>query len=268
METKIRIAVLIDGDNAEPSLIEAILSEVSKLGKITIKRVYGDWTQNKMNCWKTIINEFALRPMQKFSYTIGKNSTDSAMIIDAMDILYQKNVEGFCIVSSDSDYTGIANRLREEGMFVMGIGRESTPIALVKACENFIFTEILKNNLKKEEFEEKNEKSLLKTEVPKLKGPKVVGHIDLSKFENKIIKKPINPNLIDQAYKMVADDMGWALASRLKEALKTLDPSFDPRNYGHATFRKFLEALVPPYEIKFHEDKSTISIIRKENGSI
>ncbi|MBP7077050.1 MAG: NYN domain-containing protein [Bacteroidales bacterium] len=264
METKMKIAVLIDGDNAEASLVEAMLSEISKFGKITIKRIYGDWTNPHLKSWKDKLNEFAIRPMQKFSYSTGKNSTDSAMIIDAMDILHLKSVDGFCLVSSDSDYTGLAHRIREEGLFIMGIGKSETPVALIKACESFIYTEILKPKETPPTVTEDGDSKFLKTETPKLPGVKVVGQIDLTKFNNKVTNKPMNPDLIESAYRMVADDMGMALASRMKEALIKLDSSFDPRNYGYSSFRKFLEALYPPYEIIVHQDGSTISIIKRD----
>ena len=165
MESKFNIAVLIDGDNAQPKLIKEILEEVSKYGKATIRRIYGDWTSQQMNSWKTIINQHSISPIQKFAYTTGKNSTDSSMIIDAMDILHSKNIEGFCIVSSDSDYTGLAKRIREEGLYVMGIGEKKTPEAFVKSCEVFTFTE----NLKSEESEVKKVKSKEQTSTPKAK---------------------------------------------------------------------------------------------------
>lgn len=142
-ENKFNIAVLIDGDNAQSKLIKEIIEEVSKYGKATIRRIYGDWTTPQMNSWKTLINQHSINPIQKFSYTTGKNSTDSSLIIDAMDILHSKNIEGFCIVSSDSDYTGLAKRIREEGLFVMGIGEKKTPEAFVKSCEVFTYTENL-----------------------------------------------------------------------------------------------------------------------------
>src|SRR4051812_39521834 len=143
LSTDNKIAVLIDGDNAESTLVEQILNEAAKYGRVTVKRIYADFTTQQMNTWKEQLNVFAIRPIQKFAYTRGKNSTDSALIIDAMDIMHSKLVDGFCIVSSDSDYTGIAHRVREEGLFVMGIGKSHTPEAFVKACENFIYTEIL-----------------------------------------------------------------------------------------------------------------------------
>jgi uncharacterized LabA/DUF88 family protein len=147
MEKKIeRMAILIDGDNAQAKLLKGILEEVSKYGKVTIRRIYGDWTQPAMNSWKSSLNELSISPMQKFSYTSGKNSTDGALIIDAMDILHDKLVDGFCIVSSDSDYTGLAKRIREEGVFAMGIGEKTTPAAFVNSCEVFTFTDIIIQN--------------------------------------------------------------------------------------------------------------------------
>ena len=143
IDSKFNIAVLIDGDNAQAKLIKEIIEEVSKYGKVTIRRIYGDWTTPHMNSWKDIINQYSFSPIQKFAYTSGKNSTDSSLIIDAMDILHSKSVEGFCIVSSDSDYTGLAKRIREEGLFVMGIGRKTTPIAFVNSCEIFTHSENL-----------------------------------------------------------------------------------------------------------------------------
>src|SRR3954470_21424528 len=138
-----KIALLIDGDNASAKLLSLVLAEASKYGKVTIRRVYGDWTTPHMNNWKHSLNELAINPIQKFSYTQGKNSTDSALIIDAMDILHDELVDGFCIVSSDSDYTGLAKRIREEGIFVMGIGEKKTPNAFVKSCEIFTYSENL-----------------------------------------------------------------------------------------------------------------------------
>ena len=146
-----KMAVLIDGDNAQPSLIDKILTECAKFGNITIRRVYGDWTTPQMKGWKEALNTHAVQPIQQFRYTVGKNATDSAMIIDAMDILHSDLVDAFCLVSSDSDYTRLATRIREEGFFVMGIGRSITPKPFVKACNIFTYTENLE--LDEDEFE-------------------------------------------------------------------------------------------------------------------
>lgn len=258
------IAVLIDGDNADVKLIDLILNEAAKYGRVTIKRIYADFTIPQMHAWKEQLNTYAIRPIQKFAYTKGKNSTDSALIIDIMDIMHSKLVDGFCIVSSDSDYTGIAHRVREEGHFVMGIGKSHTPEAFVKACENFIYTEILSNNTKEKTEKEKNKIKIkpnnLKKEIIKLEGPSIVGKISLT---NLVTKKPIDIDIVDKAFEMVYNNLtGLALANRLSEALKKVDPTFDIRNYGHTSFRKFLEALAPNFEIVFHEDKTTISIRR------
>src|SRR5215218_6162111 len=162
-----KIALLVDGDNAQPRLLNLVLEEASKYGKVTIRRVYGDWTTPHMNQWKACLNELAFSPIQKFSYTSGKNSTDSALIIDAMDILHDELVDGFCIVSSDSDYTGLAKRIREEGIFVMGIGEKKTPNAFVKSCEIFTFVE----NLEDKEEDKEEEKVVEKGEKPAKKVP-------------------------------------------------------------------------------------------------
>ena len=137
------IAMLVDGDNAQPSLIEHVLAEVAKYGVVTTRRIYGDWTTPQMSGWKDYLHTCAVQPMQQFRYTVGKNATDSALIIDAMDLLHAGAVGGFCIVSSDSDYTRLATRMREGGLFVMGVGRSSTPRAFVNACEVFVYTENL-----------------------------------------------------------------------------------------------------------------------------
>jgi uncharacterized protein (TIGR00288 family) len=254
-----KIAVLIDGDNADANLIEKILNEVAKFGKVTIKRVYADFTNQKMNSWKEQLNTNAVRPIQKFEYTKGKNSTDTALIIDAMDILHSKLVDGFCIVSSDSDYTGIAHRIREEGYFVIGIGKSHTPVAFVKACENFIYTEILTDKkIEDEGIKEisRKEKDITKKSSPEKKKREI-------SLKNIITKEPLNIETVNKAFEMVYDTMsGLALASQFSSAFKKVDPTFDIRNYGHTSFRKFLEALSPNFEIVLHDDKKTLSVKR------
>lgn len=250
MKEKLKIAVLIDSENAEKSIIEEMFAEISKYGKPTIKRAYGDWSKENLKGWKSVINDYAIKAVQKFAHTKGKNSTDTALIIDALDILHSRKVDGFCIISSDSDYTGLALRIREEGLFVMGIGKLQTPKSLVNACEVFVYTEILKSNLKPE-------KNIIK-------GPKIIGKINLEDIENKLTKKKINSDLIDKAFDNICDESDCVFASRFKEAIISLDPSFDHRVYGFSSFRKFLEALSPRYKIKIHEDGTTISICRDE----
>lgn len=228
MENKFNISVLIDGDNAQPKLIKEIIEEVSKYGKATIRRIYGDWTSQQMNSWKAIINQHSITPIQKFSYTTGKNSTDGALIIDAMDILHGKSTEGFCIVSSDSDYTGLAKRIREEGLFVMGIGEKKTPTAFVQSCEVFTFTE----NLKNEEPEEEAEKSSNTSDNNKKKTTKKVKpvkNIRLSKEDWKTVMK---------AFDISTNEEETAHISTLGLNIRKIDPSFDPRSYGFKNLTK------------------------------
>jgi len=259
-----KMAVLIDGDNAESELIDHILNEVAKFGKVTIKRIYADWTLPQMNKWKAQLNKYAIRPIQKFSYTTGKNSTDTALIIDVMDIMHDRLADGFCIVSSDSDYTGIAHRIREEGLFVMGIGKSQTPEAFVKACESFTYTEIL-NPVREKQPKTKSNTTAGKKQPPEKQHTvpvlKAKEPIQMTQLTNKITKKPIDLGLVNSAYDMAVDSLkGQALASSLGVALKKIDPTFDIRNYGFSSLRKFMEALQPQYKTIVHDDKSTISL--------
>ncbi len=267
MTTGNKIAILIDGDNAESALIEQYVSEAGRFGRVTVKRIYADWTDNRMKGWKDQLNKFAVRPIQKFAYTSAKNSTDTALIIDAMDLLHSKSIDGICIVSSDSDYTGLAHRIREEGLFIMGVGRSHTPEAFIKACENFTFSEILQSTESKElndtPKKEEDKKINVNAKISKHAGPKVVGKIDLNLIGSlkKSGIKSIDLKQIESAFQMVADlDTGQALLSRFSEALRKIDPTFDHRNFGYSSFRKFSDALTPNYLTVLHEDGQTISL--------
>ena len=221
-----RIALLIDGDNAQSKFIKQYIAEVSKFGKVTVKRVYADWTKNTMNGWKKVLEQNAVRAMQKFAYTNGKNSTDIALIIDAMDLIHSGKIEGVCIVSSDSDFTGIAHRIREEGMFIMGIGNNQTPESFRNACEKFVFTDVFDN-----------ENSVKRS------------------------KKIIDFTLIDEAFNLVVNEnTGLALLSRFSEALRKLDSSFDHRIFGFKNFKDFCDGLKPKYELVLGKDNQTYSI--------
>jgi uncharacterized protein (TIGR00288 family) len=215
MEKMNKIALLVDGDNAQSKLLNLVLEEASKYGKVTIRRVYGDWTTPQMNQWKGQLNEMAFSPIQKFSYTSGKNSTDSALIIDAMDILHDNLVDGFCIVSSDSDYTGIARRIREDGIFVMGIGEKKTPNAFMKSCEIFTFVENL---------EPKPEQST-KKEVHKKE------------------KVTVDYKLISKAFDLSSNETNEAYVSNMGINIRKLDPSFDSRTYGCKTLTQLFSKL-------------------------
>jgi uncharacterized protein (TIGR00288 family) len=251
-----RIAILIDGDNAQAKLLKAILEEVAKYGKVTIRRIYGDWTQHNMNSWKDLLNELSFTPIQKFSYTSGKNSTDGALIIDAMDILHNGVVDGFCIVSSDSDYTGLAKRIREEGVFVMGIGVKTTPTAFVQSCEIFTFTD----NIVQEAVIEKQIEASAKKINKRVKAvSKAVPEV--SKFTK------VKLDLIDRAYFMATPEDTGILVAVLGTNLRKIDPSFDTRAHGFQTLTKLVESL-DQYEI-YKPDSSGLSqpvVRRKQRG--
>lgn len=228
------IAVLIDGDNAQPKLLGAMLEEVSKYGKATIRRIYGDWTMQQMNGWKEIINEYSFNPVQKFAYTSGKNSTDSALIIEAMDILHGKNIDGFCIVSSDSDYTGLAKRIREEGIFMMGIGQKKTPKAFVQSCEIFTFSENILN-------------------PSEMKG----------EAEPEVSETTSRPEKLDMAFIDKAFDISSTegeeevYISKLGLTLRKIDPSFDPRAYGFKNLTQLFRSL-PTYAVMHIEQNPVV----------
>jgi uncharacterized LabA/DUF88 family protein len=235
----IKIALLIDGDNAQPSLIGSILTETAKYGSITIRRVYGDWTMASMAGWKKALNNFAIQPIQQFRYTVGKNSTDSAMIIDAIDILHSNLVGGFCLVSSDSDYTRLATRIREAGVFVMGIGKKKTPKAFVNACNIFIYTE----NLEPE------------VTLPRQKGS---GRAPLPKEEK---PKELDPlPLLKGAFGMAVQEDGWADLATMGFYLHQLDPSFDPRTYGFKQLSQIIKSYSTVFELKFKEEGGTTKV--------
>lgn len=272
MEINNKIAILIDGDNAESALIDQYVAEAGRFGRVTVKRIYADWTDNHMKSWKEQLNKFAVRPIQKFAYTTAKNSTDTALIIDAMDLLHSKLIDGICIVSSDSDYTGLAHRIREEGLFIMGIGKSHTPEAFVKACENFTFSEILIPIEVKESngiTVSDDNRNLGNTNAKSRKKTveNIGEQIDLSLI-NSLKSSGVNSmdfKQIETAYQMVADiDTGLALFSRFSESLKKVDPTFDHRNFGFTSFRKFCESLSPTYKTVLHEDGKTISLIKSE----
>jgi uncharacterized LabA/DUF88 family protein len=226
-----KFAVLIDGDNAQASLLPQILAEVSKVGLITIKRIYGDWTTTNMNQWKESLHKHAIQPEQQFRYTTGKNATDSAMIIDAMDLLYSNDVQGFCIVSSDSDYTRLATRIREDGLFVIGVGEKKTPEAFVNACNQFIYSE-----------------NLTVTQKPKKKGIK-----RQKEKESQDIGDPL-PLLI-QGFEMAAKEDEWTYLATMGNSLRQLDPAFDPRTYGHQKLQSLLKDYPDTFVLKHDRSK-------------
>jgi len=229
------IALLIDGDNAAPKRLAPILEEVSKNGTITIRRIYGDWTTQGMSGWKELLNSNAIQPVQQFAYTKGKNSTDSALIIDAMDILHGDLVDAFCIVSSDSDYTRLATRLRESGLFVMGVGEKKTPDAFVKACERFIYVENL-------DVQEAGPGAGAAASTSGKERGKRTG----STAKAQPAKLSQNAELmrkLRKAFNIAKGEEEEASLSLIGQALRRLDPGFDPRSYGHASLSSLVNAL-------------------------
>lgn len=230
----LNLAVLIDGDNIPSAYIKEMMEEIAKHGNPTIKRIYGDWTKPHLVKWKNVLLENAINPIQQYGYTQGKNATDSAMIIDAMDILYSDKVDGFCLVSSDSDFTRLATRLREAGMNVIGIGEKKTPDPFIVACDRFIYIEILKDQSKESEADTSKGKSKEKTAVDKI-TPKVI----------KLIASTISD---------VADEDGWAFLGDVGSLLQKKQPNFDSRNYGFQKLTPMINSI-DRFEIESRENQ-------------
>ena len=229
----LNLAVLIDGDNIPSAYVKEMMEEIAKYGNPTIKRIYGDWTNPRLNKWKNILLENAITPIQQYGYTQGKNATDSAMIIDAMDILYSGKVNGFCIVSSDSDFTRLATRLREAGMQVYGIGEKKTPNPFIVACDKFIYIEILKNQSADDDTDTDEKKTKAKSNVDKI--------------------TPKDLRLMATTIGDVADDDGWAFLGDVGSLLQKKQPNFDSRNYGFQKLTPLISSI-PHFEIERRED--------------
>ncbi len=235
-----RIAVLIDGDNAQSTLLDKMLAETSKYGTATIRRIYGDWTTSNMNSWKEMLHSYAVQPIQQFRYTIGKNATDSAMIIDAMDILYSNGVDGFCLISSDSDYTRLATRIREQGVFVMGIGKKNTPRAFVNACDVFVYAE---NLLPDREAPKSRSTRRKKTDT---------NNNETAAADTHSVEPPAPDPLplLRNAFDLAVQEDGWAFLGTLGHHMRQLDPSFDPRTYGFKQLSQLIRSYSKQYEVK------------------
>jgi uncharacterized LabA/DUF88 family protein len=221
-----KLAVLIDADNTQPAIIEGLLDEVAKYGVASVKRIYGDWTSTNLRSWKERLLEYAIQPIQQFAYTQGKNATDSAMIIDAMDLLYSQKLDGFCIVSSDSDFTRLASRLRESGLTVYGFGEKKTPRAFVSVCDKFIYTEILRDVPEENDEDDARPASRPRKEF---------------KVDRKLLK------LLRDAVDDLADESGWAYLGGVGQKITNRSSEFDPRNYGFKKLGDLFRA-VPQFE--------------------
>ncbi len=220
-----RLAVLIDADNSQPSIMEGLLEEVANYGIASIKRIYGDWSSDNMRGWKSILLDYSLQPMQQYPYTKGKNASDMAMIIDAMDILYSEKMDGFCLVSSDSDFTPLAQRIRQEGFTVYGFGEQKTPKAFVRACDRFIYTEVLRKGSKEE----------TRSEAP-AERRKSISTKDLKQDTHLV-------TLVRNAVEDSADDTGWASLGVVGQNMSNRAADFDPRNYGYKKLGELIRAM-------------------------
>ncbi len=233
MERELRLAILIDADNIAEKYIKVILDEAAKTGVATYKRIYGDWTNPQLNSWKNVLLDNSIIPIQQYGYTTGKSATDSAMIIDAMDILYSKAVDGFCLVSSDSDFTRLAARLRESGMDVTGMGESKTPKPFIAACNRFRYLDILFSTQQKEENKE------VKEEREKNRGTKRQSAKEPEpQTSMKVLKKAIR-----SIAQECSDDEGWIFSAELRNQLDKRFPDFDVRNFGYSKFTPFIESL-------------------------
>ncbi len=230
-EPTLRLAVLIDADNAQAAVIEGLLAEIARFGEATVKRIYGDFTAPTSASWKKVLQRYAIKPVQQFAYTTGKNATDSTLIIDAMDLLYTRKFDGFCLITSDSDFTGLAMRLREEGLTVLGFGEKKTPEAFRNACHKFLFTEVLRTSASDEpvvqpsKVETESKPAAHKTPhaptVPSQKFPK---------------------EFILTALEQSTDDAGWAQLGTFGSYLTKLQPDFDSRLYGYKKLSDLVKA--------------------------
>jgi len=244
-----KLAMLIDGDNAQAALLAKMLVEGAKYGQITVRRIYGDWTTINMKSWKDTLNFHAFQPIQQFRYTIGKNATDSAMIIDAMDIMHSGAVDGFCLVSSDSDYTRLATRIRETGIFVMGIGEKKTPKPFVNACDVFVYTENLVDREKKAPKVRNNKNTSRGKPKPE------------AEVETEAEADPMP--LLEQAFDMAVQEDGWARLDVMGSNLYQLDPGFDPRTYGHKQLSRLVGKMKDAFEMRTQEiDGSMIFYVK------
>jgi hypothetical protein len=230
-EPTLRLAVLIDADNAQAAVIEGLLAEIARFGEATVRRIYGDFTASTSSSWKKVLQRYAIKPVQQFAYSTGKNATDSTLIIDAMDLLYSRKFDGFCLITSDSDFTGLAMRLREEGLMVLGFGEKKTPEAFRNACHKFVFTEVLRPGTAAEPVElppkvEKEGRAAPPQTPAETTAPKI-------KFPKKFVLSALEQSV---------DDTGWAHLGTFGSYLNKLQPDFDSRLFGYKKLSDLVKA--------------------------
>ncbi|MDR1693357.1 MAG: NYN domain-containing protein [Oscillospiraceae bacterium] len=260
----LRLGVLIDADNVPRKYIKPIMEEIAVYGNPTVKRIYGDWTKPDLAKWKAILLENALTPIQQYGYTVGKNSTDSAMIIDAMDILYSGNVDGFCLVSSDSDFTRLAIRLREAGKKVIGLGERKTPNPFIVACDRFIYIEVLHSEPTTPPSPPKQTRSHKKSAAAHQPAPTAPAPVQQPENGNGAKQKaPIPDDIIEfisQTIEDVGDDTGWAYLGEVGSLLQKKRPDFDSRNYGYKKLSSMLEGA-GAFEVDTRDNSSNGKLI-------
>ena len=242
LEEHKKIAILIDADNTQMKKLKAILEELTLHGHVVTKRAYGDWSSDYLKNWKTTLNELAINPIQQFSYTSGKNATDASMIIDAMDLLYSNKYDAFALVSSDSDFTKLASRIREEEIFVFGIGEHKTPLSFRNACDDFIFIE----NLSIEE--------IIVNEVISIEQKNGNSNDDVKKVEELI-------EFFEHAWTKYQDEDGWVNVAAVGNFLKRTRPDFDPRSYGYQKIPQIIEKLNTNFEMRKYQGKGRVTIV-------
>jgi uncharacterized LabA/DUF88 family protein len=245
-----RLAVLIDADNAQAAIIEGLLEEIARFGEATVKRIYGDFTSQTSSQWKKVLNKYAIKPVQQFAYTTGKNATDGTLIIDAMDLLYTRRFDGFCLISSDSDFTGLALRIREEGLIVLGFGEQKTPEAFRNACHKFIFTEVLRQS-----DTQKQDATINVGETTKIKQTdEVIQSQQKSLKREESSFKNFPEDFILKALENSCDDTGWANLGTFGSYLTKLKPDFDARLYG---FKKLSDLIKQRSDIFQIEERNS-----------
>jgi hypothetical protein len=287
-ESQRRLAVLIDADNAPPAVIDGLLSEVARFGVASVKRIYGDWTSTRNTQWKQALLKHSLHPVQQFAYTSGKNATDSAMIIDAMDLMYTRRFDGFCLVSSDSDFTRLAQRLREEGLLVYGFGERKTPVPFVVACDKFVYTELLRPQAGEAGGEQAADSSAAgkpaATAAAGKRGnaakaastgkpagaaaakPVASAPAPAAAAAPTAVRAPAKGSalptaLVVQAIEDAADEEGWALLGAVGSYLTKIRPDFDPRLYGHKKLSDLLKAHPRHFEVRERVPESGIKVL-------
>ena len=252
IHTEKKIAVLIDAENTQLSSLEAILSEIAKKGYVIVKRAYGDWSSAHLKNWKQTLNELAVQPIQQFSYTTGKNSSDAAMIIDAMDLLYSDKFDAFALISSDSDFTKLATRLKESQIIVFGVGERKTPVAFRNACDDFIYIDVLKTLDTEEATEETDNEVVINSK----ESQTVQADTPLKKGRKQLCQDTKLISLLRNAAEECSGDDGWSSLSVSGSLIKRQYPDFDPRNYGYSKLSTIIKTT-ELFEIKEQKTKGT-----------